>query len=164
MIYDLLSQIQISTGSRQYYVALLAALAFPDIAGAIDSDNGRATGEKYAKWFDEYVAGKLNSFNAQYLRGKDCYKYRCLMLHQGRVQDTTSRYSKTIFMVVDTNDIVAYCGVFVLDEGTTLCVDVEKFCEHIVEAGFDWLEKVEQTDRFIKNTAASASLFTLSFK
>ena len=168
MIYELLSQIQsqiqTSIGSRQYYVALLAALAFPDIAASVDSDDGRATGDRYSKWFDDYVARKFNAINVQYLTGKDCYEYRCVMLHQGHVKHPKSRYSKTIFMVADTNDIVAYYGAFVLDEGTTLCVDVRKFCEHVVEAGFDWLEKVEQTDQFIKNTAASASLFILSFE
>jgi hypothetical protein len=163
MIYDLLEQIEKGVGSKLYHMALSTALTIPDIGGAVDSEDGVASGKKYAAWFDTYVAPKYYAWGTQYLTGRDCYLYRCVMLHQGRSHAPNSTYSKTVLMVAKQQNI-AYCGAFTVDDGSTLCVDVPLLCSHIVQSAYEWLEKVEDTDRFKKNSAKFVELFTLSFE
>jgi len=163
MIYDLLAQIENGVGNKMHHMALFAALTIPDIGGAVDSENGEANGEKYTAWFDSYVAPKYNAWGKQYLTGRDCYLYRCVMLHQGRSHAPKGSYSKTVFLKAKQVNI-AYCGAFTVDDGNTLCVDVPRFCHNIVYSAYDWLEKVEDTARFKKNSAKFLELFTLSFE
>ncbi len=161
-IYYLLDEIQASAAAKLYRVALFTALTFPDIAGAIDSEDGRASGKKYAQWFDAYVAQRYYAWKTQYLTGTDCYQYRCALLHQGRSQHDKSRYSKTVFLHAKQENI-AYCGAFTIEQGTTLCVDIAMFCNNIVDAGYQWLENVDQSERFMRNTTDIVDVFTLSF-
>ena len=163
MIYDLLEQIESGVGSKLYNMALFTALTVPDIGGAVDSENGKANGKKYAAWFDSYVAPKYNAWGEQYLTGRDCYLYRCVMLHQGRSHDPKGTYSKTVFLTAKQQNI-AYCGAFTVEGGKTLCIDVPLFCHNIVQSAYDWLERVEHTERFKKNSAKFVELFSLSFE
>ena len=163
IIHDLLEQIEKCVSSKLHHVALFTALTIPDIAGAVDSVDGRANGQKYAQWFDAHVAPKYYAFGTQYLTGADCYQFRCVMLHQGRAKHTNGRYSKPLLLVAKQQNI-AYCGAFTLDGGRTLGVDIPLFCNNIVEAAYDWVEKVEHTKRFKKNSAEFMELFTLSFE
>jgi hypothetical protein len=163
MIYDLVEQIENGVESKLYQMALFTALTVPDIGGAVDSENGKASGKKYAEWFDDYVAPKYNAWGRQYLTGRDCYLYRCVMLHQGKSQDPKSPFSKTVFLIAEQQNI-AYCGAFTVNGGKTLCIDIPRFCNNIVNSAYNWLDKVELTDRFKKNTEKFVELFTLSFK
>lgn len=52
---SLIDQIESSLESDLYYLTLFAALTIPDIGGALDSDNGEATGPKYIEWYEEWV-------------------------------------------------------------------------------------------------------------
>jgi hypothetical protein len=162
MIYELLEQIEKSVASGFYYVALFTALTIPDIAGAVDSKNGEADGNKYAGWFDTYVAPKYKAWGNQYLTGRECYKYRCVMLHQGRSHDPRVRYTKTIFMVAQQHNI-AYCGAFTAENDLTICIDISMFCRNMVNAAYEWLEKIEQTELYKKNSEKFLEMFTLNF-
>ena len=62
---DLISQIQAAVNGHSYYLALYASLTLPDICGAMESDDGQATGAKYIAWFDKYVAQKYFACVAQ---------------------------------------------------------------------------------------------------
>jgi len=44
---DLLNQIQSAIETKAYYLALYTSLTIPDICGAMQSDDGKATKEKY---------------------------------------------------------------------------------------------------------------------
>jgi hypothetical protein len=37
-----------------YYIALMSALAVPDIAGALGAEDGEASGKKYADWYNKW--------------------------------------------------------------------------------------------------------------
>lgn len=54
----LLKQIEWANCKGAYYLALYASLTLPDICGAMESDDGQATGNKYIAWFDKHVAPK----------------------------------------------------------------------------------------------------------
>lgn len=57
----LIDQLEASLGSKLYFLSLFAALALPDIAGALGSKDGDATPQKYADWYDEWAAKGLNA-------------------------------------------------------------------------------------------------------
>src|SRR5580658_6655836 len=101
---DILDQIDQASGAGFYYVALMSALAVPDIAAALDAPNGRTGGQLYAAWFDKYVGpkyvmspGRMAPFQA--LLGDDAYYFRCSMLHQGAAQLQTPKagYNRIFF-------------------------------------------------------------------
>lgn len=86
MIRKLLLEIERSIREQLFHVGLLAALTVPDIAGALDSEDGEANGEKYERWFDEYIAPKyiapkyIARGDTPLITGEDCYQYRCKLL------------------------------------------------------------------------------------
>lgn len=163
MIHELLAEIESSSSLKLFRVALLAALTIPDIAGALDSTDGHATRRLYERWFDTHVASAYSAFGRQYLTGADCYQYRCTLLHQGRSIHPSSRYSRTMFLFAKQNNI-AYCGAFTVENGQTLVIDVPRFCNNIVKAAWDWLDRVENTTLFMTNAAKCMELFQLSYE
>lgn len=73
--------------------AINLALIIPDICGALESENGEATGQKYREWVDTYLAPAY----AGNVQGADIYKLRCASLHQGRLNHANRRYEKIVF-------------------------------------------------------------------
>src|SRR5690625_2090972 len=90
---DFLSQIAEGLESGLYQLALSLTLCLPDICGALESENGYATGTKYKAWFDRYVKQKYPNT----LTADDCYYFRCSFLHQGTTEHKKSNYKKIIF-------------------------------------------------------------------
>jgi hypothetical protein len=56
----LIDQPEASLGSRLYFLSLFTALALPDIAGALESDDGRAIDSRYIAWYECWVRPRLN--------------------------------------------------------------------------------------------------------
>ncbi len=134
---NLLDQIQKGLENDLYYLSLFAALSIPDICGAIESQDGEASGKKYVDWFDEYVAPKYNGF----LSGDDCYKFRCSLLHQGSSQHSKSNYSRVLFVEPSATTNIFHNNVM----NDALNIDVRIFCQDIVMGASKWLQKVEDT-------------------
>lgn len=91
---NFLAQIKKGLDVNLYLLSLFSALAIPDICGAMGSENGEASAEKYKTWFDKYVAPKYNNF----LNGDDCYYSRCSLLHQGSSQHNKSNYKRVLLL------------------------------------------------------------------
>jgi hypothetical protein len=138
---DYLEQIQLAIGYNLYYVAFMATLAVPDLCGALDSEDGQATKEKYIDWYDRYVTG------CDYLDGSTCYYLRCSMLHQGSTQHPSSRYSKVIFIEPSSRNIVLHCNIL----NDALNIDLRVFCNDVIGAAARWLAEVEEMERFKAN-------------
>ena len=162
MIHELLDEIDSALSSKLFRVALLAALTVPDIAGALDSSKGTASGKNYERWFDTDAAARFLTFGHQYLTGADCYLYRCALLHQGRPSHHGSRYSKTMFVLPKQS--LAHAGVFAIDHDQTAVIDIVGFCQTMTKAARDWLGKVENTALFVTNSAQTMELFHVSFE
>jgi hypothetical protein len=73
---ELIAQIRAASASGLYYLALLGALALPDICGALASADGQATGAKYKDWLRANVPEEANNADA-------IYRLRCSLVHQG---------------------------------------------------------------------------------
>lgn len=140
-----LNQIETALRTNLYYVSLLASLAIPDICGAINSQDGSASGEKYAAWFDQYVDAKYSHF----FNGEDCYRFRCSFLHQGSSQRSDARYSRLLFIEPTATATTNIFHGNILNDA--LNMDVRIFCLDIVEGAREWLDEVEETERFQEN-------------
>lgn len=150
---DFLQQIQCALQANLYYLSLFAALAIPDICGAMGSEGGTATPAKYKDWFDKYVGPKYSHPGCQFLTGADCYLFRCSMLHQGTSHHPNSRYSRFIFVEPSATRPTLHCNV--MEDASHMKyafnIDVRIFCEDMIAGATCWLGEVEGTDRFEKN-------------
>jgi len=132
MIDELQEEVQAALDSELYVVALTAALAIPDICGALESETGRATGENYRRWYSDNLAAKY-----RWLAPEDCYQLRCSMLHQGR--SATRNYSRIVFTA--PGPITFHNNI--MDD--TLNLDIVTFCQDIMAAASAWLQRSEET-------------------
>ena len=137
---NLLEQIKKGLDNNLYYLSLFATLSVPDICGAINSENGEASKDKYVQWFNKYVAGKYPGS----LDGEDCYYFRCSLLHQGSSQHPKSNYSRVLFIEPAATTNVFHRNIL----NDALNIDVRIFCNDIVEGVKEWLKEVENTDLY----------------
>ena len=136
--------------SDLYYVALMSALAIPDMAGALTSEDGRANGRRYADWYDRWARPRLSEARGREnpLSGDACYGFRCALLHQGRSQRQGDSYSHIMFIEPGhKNYSIHYCVV----GNEALLIQVNEFIEEILRGCELWLESVEGTDLFERN-------------
>ena len=139
---ELLRQIEHSITSGSYLLGLYVSLSLPDICGALESDNGKASGAKYKAWFDKWVATKYNKS----LSGEQCYSYRCGVIHQGRSTHDKLGYSRIIFLEPSPNRTFHRNTI-----NDAYNIDIGIFCTDIVNSVREWLETVKEDDNFIKN-------------
>jgi hypothetical protein len=140
---DFLDQIETAVRANLYYIALFASLAVPSICGAIQSEDGEDTREKYVQWFNEHVADRYLGF----LSGDDCYFFRCSLLHQGSSQHRRSTYSRVIFVEPTATTNIFHCNVI----NDALNLDVRIFCRDIIQGAYRWLQSVEGMEVFRRN-------------
>ena len=140
----------------------MVALTIPDIAGALDSDDGLATGQKYKDWFEEYIrpqfadvvresmppemAQHIPAMNNP-LTGDACYQFRCSLLHQGSTQHPQSPYSRIIFIEPGATTNVVHYGIM----NDALCIDLKSFCKEMIRGAKQWLDSIEGSEQFERN-------------
>lgn len=139
---ELLKQIEGSITSGSYLLGLYVSLSLPDICGALESDNGQASGVKYKAWFDKWVAPKYHGL----LSGDQCYSYRCGVIHQGRSTHEKLGYSKIVFLEPSDN-MTLHSNIL----NDAYNIDLKIFCNDIVQSVRAWLISVEKNDNFIEN-------------
>jgi len=158
----LIEQVESSLDSGLYYLSLFGALAIPDIAGALSSEDGEASGKKYAEWYEvwirprflEVVRASLPENTRQYMKdtenplsGTMCYLFRCSLLHQGSSQHQKSQYSRIIFIEPGVTTNVVHYGRL----NDALCIDLKLFCREVTSGARLWLQDVEQTQHYQQN-------------
>ena len=139
----LLDQLRAIANAGLYYAALFPALALPDICGALESSDGIATGSKYAAWFDQNLGSKYAGF----LSGKDCYLFRCSLLHQGRARPHGGTYTRILFL--EPGPVLMHKVVI----NDALNIDVKTFCNDMAAAVEAWLPKASADPQFAANLA-----------
>lgn len=159
---NLLNQLDASLNAQLYYVSLITALAIPDIAAALDSDDGEARGDRYKAWYEQWVRPRFAESVEQELvargapalqmqiehplDGDACYRFRCSLLHQGSSQHPKSTFSRIIFVEPGAKLTIRYT---VLNDA--LCIDLVSFCREVIAGATLWLDAVEGTTRFQSN-------------
>tara|TARA_B110000967_G_C18632141_1_gene434181 strand:- start:145 stop:699 length:555 start_codon:yes stop_codon:yes gene_type:complete len=158
----LLEQLENSLETGNYYISLFTALTLPDIAGAMDSENGLSTGAKFKAWYEEWARPRFAELlletvpeqEPKYvsqmenpLDGESCYLFRCSLLHQGRTVHPKNQYSRIIFIEPGSTTSVIHYGIM----NDALCIDLESFCKEMIMGVKKWLDNVEDTELFKKN-------------
>ncbi len=159
----LIDQIESSLKSGNYFLSLFTSLTIPDIAGAMDSENGWATKDKYIDWYEKWVRprskekmlaqlpeemrDKVPSSESP-LDGESCYNFRCSLLHQGRaIQNDQNKFDRIIFVEPQTSGVTIHNTIM----NDTICIDLKTFCNEIISGANKWLDQAEGTKRFQKN-------------
>jgi len=138
----LLNQIEKSIDNETYLLGLYVALALPDICGALESRNGRATGNRYKAWFNRWISHKYEGL----LTGEQCYAYRCGILHQGRSNHERLGYSRIIFIEPNPN-MTLHRNIL----NDTFNIDLKIFCSDVVSGVRAWLSEVSESKNFKNN-------------
>jgi len=158
----MIDQIEASLSSGLYFLSLYSALTIPDIAGALSSENGEASGAKYAAWFEQWVRPRffetiLSSVPLEHrqfinpienpLTGEACYRFRCSLLHQGSSQHPKSPFSRIMFIEPGSTTNVIHYGQM----NDALCIDLNLFCREMIAGTRLWLKQAAQDANYIKN-------------
>lgn len=152
----LISQTRTAMTSGLYYVSLMTALTVPDIAAALESADGRATGPNYVRWYDAWVRPRLRERRPREnpFTGEACYQFRCSMLHQGSSIHPNSPYSRVIFIEPGApNYQLHYCVI----RGEALLIQIDEFVDEVLTGCEKWLSSVEGTEPFQSNVARFAT-------
>jgi hypothetical protein len=140
---DLLEQIEKALANNLYYLALQSTLALPDICSALISPNGQTSGRQYIDWYDRYA--KEADSNA--IDGEDCYKFRCSALHQGSSEHKKSSYSRILFVEPSVKGFVFHNNIL----NDSLNIDLNIFCNNMIESVRKWIDSVKNDSVFIEN-------------
>jgi len=166
-MHALVEQIQASLASRHYYLSLFTSLSVPDIAGALASENGEASGKKYAAWYEawarprflENVLAELPSHVRAHVKnvenpldGESCYQFRCSLLHQGSTQHPESKFTRIIFIEPGATTNVVHYGRM----NDALCIDLPRFCTEVLQGARAWLSAHEADPEVQRNLAKFA--------
>jgi hypothetical protein len=146
-VEDFLDQIEAGANATNlYYLALIGALAVPDICGGLESPDGQANGKRYAAWFDSHVA----PMHGGMLTGQDCYYFRCSFLHQGRTQHPKGSFSRILFVEPHPGRPMFHMNIM----NDALNIDVRLFCLEMVASARKWLTSVQGTEPYETNLNA----------
>lgn len=148
----LITQTRKALEAELYYVALFTALSIPDMAGALESIDGRASGKRFAAWYEAWVRPRLKESRGREnpLSGEACYGFRCAMLHQGRSQRANDQYSHIMFIEPGhPNYSIHYCLV----SARVLLIQLDEFVQEVLQGCELWLGAVQGTEPFERNYA-----------
>ena len=146
----LVEQIETSLTSRLYFLSLFSCLSVPDIGGALASENGEASGQKFAQWYEawvrprfrenvvasmpEHIGGSIGHLENP-LDGESCYQFRCSLLHQGSTQHRRSKFERIMFIEPGATTNVIHYGRI----NDALCIDLPSFCTEVLQGARKWL-------------------------
>ena len=137
--------------AQLYYIALLSALAVPDIAGALGSQNGEATKLKYTEWYEKWARPRLreNRGRDNPFTGEECWEFRCTMLHQGRFKEPKNPKAKKIMFIEPgyRNYFIHYCMI----NNEAFLIQIDQFVEEILRGCELWFNPVQETESYRKN-------------
>lgn len=144
---DLVSAIERSLSTQNWYSALALSLMLPDICGALA---GKPYGGKqYVEWFDEYLLEKYQDS----LSGKDCYALRCSFLHEGadgiekqRVRETLDKFAFIPQRSHCCKIARSQVGDPKYDNKAILQLSVDQFCRDLVDGTKRWLNDHGDSD------------------
>jgi hypothetical protein len=146
---ELFAQIRAASTAGLYYLALVGTLVLPDICGALDSDDGRASGAKYRSWIEKNVPQQAE--NAGLI-----YGLRCSLLHQGRAMPRGGPFR--IAFMAPTAGIQLHGIVTSVDDDEVGWLSIPDFVEEIAAGAEQWLARVGNTKRVQTNLTNFARL------
>jgi hypothetical protein len=117
-----------------YYLAILQALAIPDICGAVETKGGRGGPKQYKAWYEKYVWR-----SHILLDPSDCYSLRCGVVHQGQMLIPGKDYKNIVFVVPKWGAGLGL-NLHMSDCGDTLTLNIINFCEAMDIGARKWFD------------------------
>lgn len=139
----LIHAIRAAVKDRNWYAALVLALALPDICGRLQSPGSRP-GVRYAAWWERYAMPKYMGSKpgaddlVPYLSGADAYALRCAFLHEGSDDITAQHARETLKRVHFVEPPPRWTVHMNGGTTTTLQVQVDIFCEDVCVGAEQW--------------------------
>ncbi|MNM07797.1 hypothetical protein D3C81_178520 [compost metagenome] len=136
-----------SVDHEDWYVALAAALALPDICGALITPKA-GNRARYTAWFDAWMAHHY-TFNLPgigvhcMLSGDECYQLRCSYLHAGQ-DDIAGRGARKILDRFKFVEPIPGSYIHGNQNGATLQLQVDVFCYEMLNAVDNWARNVAE--------------------
>ena len=151
---DVLDQIDSASRMGLYYLALMGALAIPDMCGKLETPNV-CVKERWSRWYEENIDSFYLSNSpsgAVWLSGADAYQFRCSFLHEGSAQSRPeTAHGRIIF--VEPGNLAGPVHLNGIEFGgvRALTLDVSTFVSDVTSAARHWLDRVEGTEPFETN-------------
>ena len=139
--------------AQNWYAALTLSLTLPDIAGKVEWPKQNNVGKRYNDWFAKYLGVEYD----KYLLGDDCYALRCAFLHEGGAQISKQRAHKILSEIEFVSFNHGLGSVHKVKMNDVLQLDVNKFCQDIINAIKQWL--IDITNDGDKEQAISQFLY-----
>ena len=145
---NLLKEMMRCLNAKAYYPALITAVSIPDICAALES-NGNTNSTKYINWFNANAAKYFDTL----LDGSMAYYLRCSVAHQGRLSHPGFKHSFDEIMFVTDNNGISLHLIEIIQSGGKkfLVLELDKFCQVMYNSTIDWLNQVEQTEKYKNN-------------
>lgn len=139
-IFKFISSIEKALEDKNYIAALSLTLTLPEICISLASSNGKSDGNKYEKWFTQFVSPMYEHLEGQFtLQGRECYALRCSVLHNGTHDVSNARILKDIENVAKK---FCFCaenfGTFRMRVNDTVLLNVEDFCANLCNGVYLW--------------------------
>lgn len=149
----LISELQILLNNNVYYSALALALQVPDICGALEAENGKATGDQYRAWFNTYCGKEYEGF----FNGSDVWNVRCSFLHQGKVNHKNAAFERLIFQLPLQNGPTLHT----VRGDNSIILNLKCFIEAIIKGYEHWWKDNESSIFVQRNLEESLKFYPM---
>jgi len=146
----LTSEIKNCLLNKLWYAGLVLTLMLPDVCGALESRDGKASRERYKAWFNTWVGRK---YPPDTLNADEMYYLRCGVAHQGRFKHPAMQYQR-IFFTLRPGGNVFHCNVF----NNALNLDIPMFCKDVIDGVEEWFA-LKKTDKNVQRNLANLVQF-----
>lgn len=141
-----------SLNEKNWSAALALSLMVPDICSKLEYIDIEGVGDRYRKWFNEYLYDEYNSWQPM-MSAHDFYALRCSYLHAGEADISENKQRK----IVDEFKFMApkfvngrLTGSHLIKINNYLILRIDSFCLEICEAVKKWVERNRENKRIKK--------------
>ena len=148
-------EIQRCIDCKCYWALLHLVTVLPDICGAIESDDGEASGPHYKDWCSRYLADTMMS-------SEDWYGIRCVVLHQGRTLANRGQYAAYSFSQPNARGSVVHRNVTDNGNARQLHLDVVELAREVVAGIRRWFGDVQANTHPSRSSNVARNLPSLA--
>lgn len=139
-----LSSIEQGLVNKDWYGALSTALTIPDICGQIDRPKWKV-GKRYKRWYNIWLLPTykttIGGHEVIFMNAEDCYGLRCSYLHAG--EGNLEKKAKQTLRKFHFIQPPPWGMAHRIKSNDILLLQVDCFCQEMVEAGRNWLQWLE---------------------
>lgn len=138
-----------SLKEENWTAALSLSLMIPDMCSNLEYIDLNGVGNRYRKWFDEYLRDIYNDWQPM-MTAYDFYALRCAYLHAGESDISENKQRKIVdefkFMAPKVTD-GQFSGSHRIKIGKYLILRLDRFCLEICDAVTKWILKNKDNEK-----------------